>query len=84
MTLRSNRPLRHLGIYLLQGKKLVLLKRSEDLSFLFSERNWSFRGPVEYRVSHGGVYHHGELTIWTDEDLVDTGITARRRLADAV
>ena len=84
MTLRANKPLRNLGIYLLQGEKLILLKRSEELSFLFSERNWTFRGPVEYRVSHGSIYHRGELTTWTDEDLLDTGITAKWRLADAV
>ena len=84
MTLRSNKPLRNLGIYLFQGNKLILLKRSEQLSFLFSERNWIFRGPVEFRVSHGGIYHHGALTMWTDEDLLDTGITAKWRLADAI
>lgn len=84
MTLRSNKPLRNLGIYLLQGKKLILLKRTEQLSFLFTERNWIFRGPVEYRISHGDIYRRGELTIWSDEDLLDTGITAKARLADAV
>ena len=83
MTLRTNKPLRNLGIYLLQGKKLVLLKRSEELSFLFSERNWIFRGPVDYRVSHGGIYFHGGLTHWTDDDLLDTGITAQWRFAGA-
>jgi hypothetical protein len=82
MTLRPNKPLRNLGIYQLHGKKLILLKRSEELSFLFNERNWIFRGLVEYRVSHGGIYHHGELTMWADEDLVDTGITTRWRPAD--
>lgn len=81
MALRPNKPLRDLGIYLLHGKKLILLKRSEELSFLFNERNWIYRGPVEYRVSHGGIYHHGELTRWADEDLVDTGITAKWRHA---
>jgi len=35
---------------------LILLKRSEELAFLFGERNWTFRGPVEYRVSNGGIY----------------------------
>lgn len=84
MALRSNRPLRNLGIYLFQGKKLILLKRSEQLSFLFSERNWVYRGPVEYRISHGDIYQRGELTIWTDEDLWDTGISALPRLAGAV
>ena len=73
MALRVNKPLRNLGIYLFQGEKLILYKRSEALSFLFSERNWVFHGPVEYRVSHGGIYRRGELTIWTDEDLWDTG-----------
>lgn len=75
MKLRSNKPLRNLGLYTLHDKTLVLLKRSEELAFLFSEQNWHFRGPVDYRVSHGGIYCHGELTMWTDEDLFDTGIT---------
>ena len=74
---RSNKPLRNLGLYILHDKTLVLLKRSEELSFLFSEQNWNFRGPVDYRVSHGGIYCHGALTGWTDEDLFDTGITMK-------
>jgi len=72
----QNKSLRHLGIYLLRDKTLVLHKRSESLSFLFSEENWIYRGPVDYRVSHGNIYFHGELTTLTDEDLVDTGLTA--------
>jgi hypothetical protein len=58
------------------GKTLILVKRSEDLSILFSERSWVFHGPVDYRVSHGEIYQRGELTTWTDEDLLDTGVTA--------
>jgi hypothetical protein len=27
-------------------------------------------------VSHGEIYQRGELTTWTDEDLLDTGVTA--------
>jgi hypothetical protein len=76
MKLRQNKPLRDLGIYLLGDKTLILVKRSERLSFLFSEENWNFRGPVDFRVSHGGIYSHGQLTPWTDEDLLDTGMTA--------
>lgn len=76
MKFRSNKPLRNLGIYLLGDQTLILLKRSEVLSFLFSQDNWNFRGPVDYRVSHGYIYHHGNLTPWTDEDLLDTGVDA--------
>lgn len=76
MKLRQNKDLRSLGIYTLREKTLILLKRSEELSFLFSPENWAFRGPVDYRVSHGGIYRHGESTGLTDEDLVDTGRTA--------
>jgi len=47
------------------------------LSFLFSQESWDFHGAVDYRVSHGNIYHHGELTGLTDEDLFDTGITAK-------
>lgn len=75
MKFHSNKPLRNFGLYILHDKTLVLFKRSEELSFLFSEQNWNFRGPVDYRVSHGGIYCRGELTMWTDEDLFDTGIT---------
>ena len=71
-----NKPLRSLGIYTLRDKTLILLKRSEQLSFLFSEGNWNFRGAVDYRVSHGKIYCHGTSTGLTDEDLVDTGETA--------
>jgi hypothetical protein len=77
MTLRSNKPLRNLGIYKLQDQAFVVLKRSEELSFLFSERNWTLHGPVDYRVSHGNIYSHGSSTTWTDEHLVDTGMTAK-------
>ena len=76
MELRDNKPLRNLGIYTLRDKTLILLKRSEVLSFLFSEQNWNFRGPVDYRVSHGGIYATGASTGLTDEDLLDTGMTA--------
>ena len=76
MKLRSNKPLRNLGVYVLHDNALILLKRSEELSFLFTEQNWNFHGPVDYRVSHGDIYCPGELTKWTDEDLLDTGETA--------
>jgi hypothetical protein len=72
----QNKPLRNLGIYRLREKTLILVKHSEELSFLFSERSWVFHGPVDYRVSHGEIYRRGELTTWTDEDLLDTGMTA--------
>lgn len=77
MKFRSNKPLRNLGLYILHDQTLVLFKRSEELAFLFTEQNWNFRGPVDYRVSHGGIYCHGELTSWTDEDLFDTGMTVK-------
>ena len=77
MKARPNKSFRNFGVYILHEQTLILLKRSEELSFLFSEQNWNFRGPVDYRVSHGGIYCHGELTKWTDEDLVDTGVTAK-------
>jgi len=73
MTLRKNKALRSFGIYTLRGETLILLKRSEELSFLFSEANWQLHGPVNYRVSHGNIYCRGESTGLTDEDLVDTG-----------
>ena len=76
MKFRSNKPLRDLGIYKLRDKTLILLKRSDVLSFLFTPDGWGRHGPVDYRVSHGQIYCHGELTIMTDEDLVDTGMTA--------
>ncbi len=77
MVLRANKPLRNYGIYTLLEGTFVLLKRSENLSFLFKSDKWSLYGPVDYRVSHGSIYRHGELTILTDEDLFDTGATAR-------
>ena len=76
MKFHENKPIRDRGIYRLDDKTLVAVKRSEALSFLFSPQNWNFHGPVEYRVSHGNVYCHGERTMWTDEDLFDTGMTA--------
>jgi hypothetical protein len=76
MKLRQNKPLRNLGIYTLRDKTLILLKRSDVLSFLFTEQNWKLHGPVEYRVSHGGIYASGRSTGLTDEDLRDTGMTA--------
>lgn len=77
MKLRPNKALRSRGIYKLGDKTLILLKRSEELSFLFTEENWAFHGPVDYRVSHGGIYRRGQSTGLTDEDLVDTGNTAK-------
>lgn len=77
MTLRSNKPLRNHGIYQLRDKTLILLKRSDVLSFLFTLEGWKFHGPVDFRVSHGHIYRHGGLTTWTDEDLEDTGVTAK-------
>ena len=76
MHLRQNKPLRNLGVYTLRDKTLILLKRTDALSFLFSVHNWQLHGPVEYRVSHGKIYSRGELTHLTDEDLQDTGLTA--------
>ena len=76
MRLRENKPLRNLGIYKLRDKSLILVKRSEVLSFLFSPELWDFHGPVDYRVSHGSIYCRGELTALTDDDLWDTGLTA--------
>ena len=76
MKLRQNKPLRSLGIYQLRGETLILVKRSEEVSFLFSPQNWRLHGPVDYRVSHGGIYCRGQSTGLTDEDLVDTGKTA--------
>ena len=76
MELRPNKPLRSLGVYILCDKTLILLKRSEELSFLFTTQNWRFHGPVDYRVSHGKIYCRGVETTFTDEDLVDTGMCA--------
>lgn len=53
------------------------LLRQNSFRFFFSEQNWNFHGPVEYRVSHGDIYYHGGRTTWTDEDLLDTGMTAK-------
>ena len=75
MQLRQNKPIRNLGIYKLRDKMLIALKRSEELAFLFSEKNWNQHGPVDYRVSHGGIYCRGLSTGLTDEDLMDTGMT---------
>ena len=77
MEFRPNKPLRNLGIYTLRDKTLILWKRSNVLSFLFSEHNWRLHGPVDYRVSHGAIYQHGRSTNWTDEDLFDTGTSVR-------
>ena len=76
MKSRQNKPLRNLGVYKLKDETLILLKRSEELSFLFSPKHWNLHGPVDYRVSHGDIYQYGELTTWTDDDLHDTGMTA--------
>lgn len=76
MALRPNKFLRNFGVYKLFDEKLILLKRTEELSFLFNEKSWNLRGPVDYRVSHGDIYRRGELTGWTDDDLLDTGMTA--------
>jgi hypothetical protein len=77
LKLRINKPLRNLGVYILHDKTLILLRRSDEISFLFSEHNWHLHGPVDYRVSHGGIYRRGHATVWTDEDLFDTGVTAK-------
>jgi len=77
MKFRSNKPLRDLGIYKLRDKTLILLKRSEELSFLFTPDRWQRHGPVDFRVSHGNIYHHGAFTGLTDEELLDTGMTAK-------
>jgi len=77
MKLPKNKFLRNLGVYKLQDQTFILLKRSEELSFLFTPDHWNFHGPVDYRVSHGEIYCHGDLTMWTDEDLVDMGINAK-------
>lgn len=57
---------------------MILLKRSEDLSFLFSPHNWLTHGPVDFRVSHGKIYARGQSTGMTDDDLEDTGMSASR------
>ena len=62
MTLRNNKALRSLGIYTLRAETLILLKHSEEVSFLFSEENWQLHGRVNYRVSHGRIYSRGEST----------------------
>lgn len=76
MNFQLNKPLRNLGIYRLRNKTFIASKRSEELVFLFSERNWTLHGPVDYRVSHGRIYQRGASTALRDEDLVDTGETA--------
>lgn len=76
MKARQNKALRNLGIYTLREKRLILFKRSEELSFLFTFEAWNLHGPVGYRVSHGDIYRHGEPTGLSDDDLIDTGITA--------
>lgn len=68
--------LRKRGIYTLGGVWLIAEKRSEELYFLFSQRNWDYHGPVDYRLSHGMIFHHGALTKWIAADLIDTGRTA--------
>ena len=77
MKFRKNKPLRTLGIYQLRDKTLILWKCTEALSFLFTRKNWDLRGPVDFRVSHGKIYSHGRKTALSDEDLVDTGETAK-------
>lgn len=76
MRFRQNKPLRTRGIYQLGKKTLILLKRTEELSFLFTQEHWDFRGPVDFRVSYGKIYSRGRMTSMSDEDLVDTGLTA--------
>ena len=76
MSFHSNKPLRNLGVYTFRDKTLVLLKRSEDLSFLFTLQNWNLHGPVDYRVSHGMIFQRGQPTGCTDNDLLDTGENA--------
>jgi hypothetical protein len=49
----DNKPLRNLGIYTLHDERLILVKRSEEVAFLFTEQTWFFYGPVDYRVSQG-------------------------------
>ena len=77
MNFRQNKALRNLGVYELRDKKLILLKRSDELSFLFSVESWELHGPVDFRVSHGAIYRRGEATGLTDDDLMDTGKTAK-------
>ena len=76
MNFPENKPLRSLGVYKLRDKTLILFKRSAYLSFLFTPENWDRHGAVDYRVSHGKIYHHGRKTSLVDEDLIDTGATA--------
>ena len=77
MQLPKNKALRNLGVYRLQDQTFILLKRSEEVAFLFTPEHWYLHGPVDYRVSHGDIYCRGDLTTWTDEDLVDTGTDAK-------
>ena len=76
MPFSVNKPFRNLGIYKLHDQTLILLKRSEELSFLFTLQNWHYHGPVEYRVSHGKIYRRGQPMGLNDEVLEDTGMTA--------
>jgi hypothetical protein len=78
MIFRQNKPLRSLGIYLLRDKTLILLKRTEELSFLFTREHWNWHGPVDFRVSHGRIYRRGQMTALSDADLIDTGETANQ------
>ncbi len=80
MKFQQNRPLRNLGIYKLRDKTLILWKRSEELSFLFSEQSWRLHGAVTYRVSHGAIYRRGQRTPWTDKDLEDTGTNVTMKI----
>ena len=41
MALRTNKPLRNLGIYKLRGEAFILLKRSEALSFFSAKETGS-------------------------------------------
>lgn len=70
------RQLRERGVYLLNGIEFVAVKRTTEIFFLFSRENWELRGPVDYRLSHGKIFKHGELTTWGPDDLFDTGQTA--------
>jgi len=70
------RQLRDRGIYTLEGTELIAFKRSDVLYFLFTFENWNYRGPVDFRFSHGLIFNHGTLTRWVGEDLFDTGRTA--------
>jgi hypothetical protein len=68
--------LRERGVYTLEGLELIAVKRTDEIYFLFTRENWNYRGPVDYRLSHGRIYHRGTLTRWAAADLVDTGRTS--------